>query len=63
MAETPGERKMRLMVELLTKSLMSLNIASHGKKKDALSASSHVLYHPFEVQGRGGKEAVILRCL
>lgn len=32
-------------------------------KKRHLAASTHMLHHPFEVQGLGGKEAVILCCL
>lgn len=48
---------------LLTKSQITVSQGKIADKKGRLSASFGVFYHPYEVQSRGGKEAVVLRCL
>ena len=48
---------------LLTKSSVSSQISLHATKKGAVLASFCVFNHPFQVQGHGRQEAVVLRCL
>lgn len=51
------------IVGLLTKQRKKDSGKTAYKKGRLDLASSHTLYHPFQVQGRDGKEAVVLRCL
>jgi len=53
----------KLTLGLLTKYRYRAVKDKKGKEKDAVMASPHASYHPFEVQGRSGQEAVVLRCL
>ena len=52
-----------LKVGLLTKSSVASHFSLHIVKKDTVLASFCVFNHPFQVQGHGGQEAVVLRCL
>ena len=60
-----GEKRKELVraIGLLTKQRKKDTGKTAYKKGRLDLASSHALYHPFQVQGRGGKEAVVLRCL
>lgn len=54
---------MRPKMCLLTKYPHFGNKSGFRQEKRRLPASVHASYRPFEIQGRGRKEAVVLHCL